>query len=95
MISCKIRQTLAITFKREFDLKTRYFGYYFKEHNSGKKYFSDVRALLKNFTDFDCSKYNAAHMFFSASMILCVNSMIHVLILIFAFIRIHMRSASY
>lgn len=57
MISFRIRQARAIIFEREFDLKTRYFGYYFKEYGTGKKYFSDIRALLKNFTDFECPKY--------------------------------------
>ncbi|MEE9947760.1 MAG: hypothetical protein PBV00_26030 [Pseudomonas asiatica] len=38
-------------------MKTRYFGYYFKEHNSRKKYFFDMRALLKNFTVVDSPEY--------------------------------------
>lgn len=38
-------------------MKTRYFGYYFKEHSSRKKYFFDIRTLLKNFTTIDSPAY--------------------------------------
>lgn len=51
------RQNANEHLERDLNLKTRYFGYYFKEHNSRKKYFFDMRALLKNFTVVDSPEY--------------------------------------
>jgi len=31
-------------------MKTKYFGYYFKDHDTGKKHFYDLRNFLKNFS---------------------------------------------
>lgn len=55
-------------------------------------------ALICLVVNFFCSIFmlsDSPHVFFNLSMMLCVNSMIHVLVLIFAFIRIHIKSAKY
>lgn len=58
-------------------------------------YFYALMCLVVNFFCSILMLSDAAHVFFNTSMILCVNSMVHVLVLIFAFIRIHIRSAAY
>lgn len=58
-------------------------------------YFYALACLVVNFFCSILMLSDAAHIFLNISMIFCVNSMIHVLVLIFAFIRIHIRSASY
>lgn len=58
-------------------------------------YFYALMCLVVNFFCSVLMLSDAAHVFFNTSMILCVNSMVHVLVLIFAFIRIHIRSAAY
>lgn len=46
-----------LTALKGFKLKTRYFGYYFKDHSNGKKHFFDIRKLLKIFTDIETPDY--------------------------------------
>jgi len=58
-------------------------------------YFYALICLVINFFLSILMLSDRPELFLKASMILCINSMAHVLVLIFAFIRVHIKSSTY